>query len=307
MKRFALVTLLLASAVSTLTLIAQQTPAAPAPPRPVAAPAAAAAPAVSLPPVTDQMLQNPDPADWLMWRRTLNGWGYSPLNQINRNNVRQLSLAWTRGLTAGLQEGTPLVHSGMMFFPNPLDVVQAFDAKTGDLKWEYRRKLPDDLRKYFPVPDINRSIAIYGNLIIDTSADDYIYALDTGTGQLAWETKIMDYTMGAQQTSGPLIVNGKAISGRGCEPEGGPEACVIMAHDAKTGQELWRLHTIPKPGEPGSETWGNIPYEERRHVGTWMVPSYDAELNLIFIGTSVTSPAPKYLLGGNNLQHLYHN
>src|SRR6188508_825993 len=89
-------------------------------------------------PVTDAMLQNPDPADWLMWRRTLNGWGYSPLNQINRNNVRQLSLAWTRGLTAGLQEGTPLVHSGMMFFPNPLDVVQAFDAKTGDLKWEYR-------------------------------------------------------------------------------------------------------------------------------------------------------------------------
>jgi alcohol dehydrogenase (cytochrome c) len=80
-----------------------------------------------------------------------------------------------------------------------------------------------------------------------------------------------------------------------------------MAHDAKTGKELWRLHTIPKPGEPGSETWGNIPWEERRHVGTWMVPSYDPELNLIFIGTSVTSPAPKYLLGGNNLQHLYHN
>jgi len=80
-----------------------------------------------------------------------------------------------------------------------------------------------------------------------------------------------------------------------------------MAHDDKTGKELWRLNTIPKPGEPGFDTWGDIPYEERRHVGAWMVPSFDPELNLIFIGTSVTSPAPKYLLGGNNNTHLYHN
>ena len=108
--------------------------------------------------------------------------------------------------------------------------------------------------------------------------------------------------MGAQQTSGPIIVNGKVISGRGCEPEGGPDACVITAHDATTGKELWRTHTIPQPGEPGNDTWGNVPYEERRHVGTWMVPSYDPELNLIIVGTSVTSPAPKYMLGGSDQQ-----
>jgi len=295
MKRFALATVLLASALFTLVLAAQQ------------APAQAPATAGAFVPVTDQMLQNPDPADWLMWRRTLNSWGYSPLNQVNRNNVRQLTLAWTRGLGPGLQEGTPLVYRGTMYFPNPLDVVQAFNAATGDLKWEYRRTLPEDLNKYFPVPAINRNIAIYGNLIIDTSADDFVYALDAETGKLAWETKILDYTKGAQQTSGPIIVNGKVISGRGCEPEGGPEACVITAHDAKTGAELWRLNTIPKPGEPGFDTWGDVPYEERRHVGAWMVPSYDPELNLIYIGTSVTSPAPKYLLGGNTNTHLYHN
>ena len=82
---------------------------------------------------------------------------------------------------------------------------------------------------------------------------------------------------------------------------------MITAFDAETGKELWRTHTIPKPGEPGNETWGNIPYEERRHVGTWMVPSYDPELDRIYIGTSVTIPAPKFILGGVDKQHLYHN
>jgi alcohol dehydrogenase (cytochrome c) len=257
--------------------------------------------------VTDAALRNPAPADWLMWRRTLNSWGYSPLQEITPNNVRNMRMVWTRALGAGIQEGTPLVHDGVMYFPNPLDVVEAFDAKTGDLKWQYRRKLPTDLNKFFPVPAINRNLAIHGNLIIDTSADDYVFALNAQTGELAWETKILDYQKGAQQTSGPIVANGKVISGRGCEPEGGPEACVITAHDARTGKELWRTQTIPKPGEPGSETWGDVPYEERLHVGTWMVPSYDPELNLIYIGTSVTSPAPKYLIGGVANTHLYHN
>ena len=81
-------------------------------------------------------------------------------------------------------------------------------------------------------------------------------------------------------------------------PRGGPEACVITAHDALTGAELWRRHTIPAPGEPGDETLGDVPYAERRHVGAWMVPSYDPTLNLIYIGTSVTSPARKFLVGG---------
>ena len=257
--------------------------------------------------VTDAVLQNPPAADWLMWRRTLNSWGYSPLQDIAPNNVRTLRMVWTRALGPGIQEGTPLVHDGVMYFPNPLDVVEAFDAKTGDLKWQYRRKLPEDLNKFFPVPAINRNLAIHGNLIIDTSADDYVFALNAQTGALAWETKILDYQKGAQQTSGPIVANGKVISGRGCEPEGGPDACVITAHDARTGKELWRTRTIPKPGEPGGETWGDVPYEERLHVGTWMVPSYDPELNLIYIGTSVTSPAPKYLIGGVTNQHLYHN
>jgi PQQ-dependent dehydrogenase (methanol/ethanol family) len=258
-------------------------------------------------PVTDAMLRNPAPGDWLMWRRTLNSWGYSPLDQINKTNVRQLTMVWSRPLTAGIQEGTPLVHDGVMFMPNPLDVVQAIDAASGDVIWEYRRSLPEDIGKSVPFPAINRNVAIYGKTIIDTSADDYVYALDVDSGKLAWETQILDHRVhAAQQTSGPIVANGKVISGRGCEPKGGPEACVITAHDARTGKEIWRTRTIPMKGEKGDETWGDIPFESRWHVGTWMVPSYDPELDLIYIGTSVTSPAPKFLLAGNSKQHLYH-
>jgi PQQ-dependent dehydrogenase (methanol/ethanol family) len=258
-------------------------------------------------PVTDEMLQNPDPSDWLMWRRTLDNWGFSPLDQVNRDNVHQLQLAWSRRLADGDQEGTALVYDGIMYFPNPFDITQAIDAATGDLIWEYRRRVPDDVGEYFPAPGTNRNIAIYGNLILDNGADGYAYAIDAVTGQLAWESLILDYRAGAKNSSGPIIVNGKVISGRSCEPEGGPEACVITAFDAKTGEELWRTRTIPKPGEPGDETWGDVPYEDRVHVGMWMVPSFDPELNRIYVGTSVTAPAPKFMLGGNDEQYLYHN
>ena len=262
-------------------------------------------------PVTDAMLQDPAPADWLMWRRTLNGWGYSPLDQITRENVDELRMVWSRTLNApGRQQGTPLVYNGVMYMPNPSDVIQALDAATGDLTWEYRRSLPDDVCEFLitSLCATNRNLAIYGHLIIDTSVDDFVFALDAASGQLEWETQILDYTKNpANQTSGPIIANGKVISGRSCTPRGGPEACVITAHDARTGAELWRRRTIPAPGEPGDETWGDVPYEDRKHVGTWMPPSYDPELNLIYIGTSVTSPAPKFMLGGAENRHLYHN
>ena len=261
-------------------------------------------------PVTDEVLQDPDPADWLMWRRTLDGWGYSPLDQIDRDNVGDLRMVWTRALGPGLQQGTPLVHDGVLYMPNPRDVIQALDGASGDLLWEYRRSLPDDVDEFLitVLAEVNRNLAIYDDLIIDTSVDDYVFALDAATGRLAWETQILDYrTHPANQTSGPIIAGGKIISGRSCTPAGGPEACVITAHDARTGEELWRTRTIPAPGEPGDESWGDVPYEERKHVGAWMVPSFDPALNLIYIGTSVTSPAPKFMLGGNDKKHLYHN
>ena len=196
-------------------------------------------------PVTDAMLKNPAPEDWLMWRRTLDGWGYSPLDQVTPENVDELRLVWSRALTAGTQESTPLAYGGVLYVPQASDVIQAIDALTGDLKWGYRRDLPDDVYEHVGGnARNNRNIAIYDRLIINTSDDSYVFALDAATGDTAWETQILDYKVNsATHSSGPIIANGKVISGRSCRPWGGPEACVITAHDARTGAELWRRRT----------------------------------------------------------------
>ena len=275
-----------------------------------AGPVAAQSPAdTEFVPVTDAMLQNPADGDWLMWRRTLDGWGYSPLDQIDRDNVGDLRMVWTRALGPGAQQGTPIAYGGTLYMPNPNDVIQAIDAVTGDLQWEYRRDIPDDVNDYLGgLISVNRNIAIWDDMIIDTANDDYAFALNATTGELVWETQLFDYTQNpARHSAGPIVAGGKVISGRSCRPLRGPEACVIMAHDAETGEELWRRRLIPAPGEPGDESWGGVPYEERAHVGSWMVPSFDPELNLVYVGTSVTSPAPKFMLGGVDNKHLYHN
>jgi len=137
---------------------------------------------------------------------------------------------------------------------------------------------------------------------------NHIFALNARNGELVWETMILDYQINsATHSSGPIIADGLAISGRSCRPWGGPDACVVVAHNASTGEEIWRRRLIPAPGEPGDETWGDVPFQDRHHVGSWMVPSYDPELKLIIMGTSVTSPAPKFYLGGPDNKHLYHN
>ena len=260
-------------------------------------------------PVTDAMLASPDPADWLMWRRTADSWGYSPLEEIDRRNVARLALVWSVELDdAPSQEGIPLVYDGVLYFPSPMDVTTAFEAATGKKLWEHRRALPADLGQNVPFPQTNRNLAIYGRLIIDNGADDYIYALDAATGQQVWETKILDYKIHhVKQGSAPLVANGVLIAGRNCQPNGGPDACVITGHDARTGKELWRKRTIPRPNEPGGDSWGDVPDERRWHVGAWMIPSYDPQLDLVYVGTSVTAPAPKFMLAGNDRQYLYHN
>lgn len=260
-------------------------------------------------PVTAAMLADPDPGDWLMWRRTYDSWGYSPLSLINRGNVNRLRLAWSIPLGGSpSQEGTPLVHAGVLYFPAPLDRTLALDAAKGSKIWEFKRTLPEDVGRYVPFPQTNRNLAMAGRLIFDNGADDTLYALDAVTGELVWETEVLDYKVNtSKQGSGPIVADGRLISGRHCATSGGPNACVITAHDALTGTELWRKRTMPKPGEPGDETWGGVPDAERWQVGAWMVPSFDPELDIVYIGTSVTGPAPKYMLAGNDKTYLYHN
>ncbi len=265
-------------------------------------------------PVTDDMLRDPDPQDWLMFRRSYDAWGYSPLDQVNRDNVGSLELVWSAELHEGvinsmpIQEGTPLIHDGMMFLPNPGDVIQARDAVTGEMRWEYVRQTPEDLNDYLAFNKTNRNVAIYDDLIIYTTNDAHILALDVLTGAIRWDTRILDYrTHPSFHSSGPVVINGLAISGRNCEPPAGPEACFIAAHDAETGNEVWRLNLIQAPTGDDTDTWGGIPWEKRWHVGAWMVPSYDPDLDLIYMGTSVTAPAPKFLLAGDDKEYLYHN
>jgi alcohol dehydrogenase (cytochrome c) len=265
--------------------------------------AAQAAPERAFTPVTDAMLKDPPPGDWLMWRRTLNSWGFSPLNQITAANVSGLRLAWARPLGPGGYEGTPLVHDGVMYLIEPGDQIEAVDAATGAFIWKFKRKFTPG---FTGQGGTKRNIAIWGSLLVNSSADGFVYAVDARTGKQVWESQVTDFhTQRGGPSAGPIVADGKVISGRACSVEGGPDACVIVANDAATGKELWRTHTVALPGDPGADSWGSTPREKRVTVGTWNPPSYDPELKLIYYGTSIASPAPKFMLAGNDKDYLY--
>ncbi len=239
--------------------------------------------------VTDAMLRNPPASDWLMWRRTFDGYGYSPLDQINKNNVKDLQVAWTWSLIPGATETTPIVHDGVLYIFNYANKIQALNAATGDLIWEYKRDLPEKLIANTPNLS-SRNMAIYeGNLIAATS-DANLIALDAKTGKLAWEHPTADWTKGWRYTGGPFIANGKIIQGMtGCG-NAEPGGCFITGHDAKTGAELWRVQTIAHPGDPNFDTWNGLPLESRFGASAWITGSYDPEQNLIFYGTGQPYP-----------------
>lgn len=259
-------------------------------------------------PVTDEVLLSPDAGDWLMSRANYWGWGHSALDEIDASNVGDLKLAWSVGMEPGPNETTPLVYDGIMYLPHPNDIIQAIDARTGDLIWEYRRELPEDIDRtgIAEVGNITRNLAIHGDRIYHSTYDAYVIALDARNGQLIWETPVGDPRV-IGQSVGPLVFDGKVVSGRACDPEL-PGGCFITAHDMESGEELWRTYTIPRPGEPGSETWGDLPLESRLHVGTWgHVGAYDADLNMIYWGTSVPAPSPEILRGTVGQDVLYSN
>jgi len=259
------------------------------------------APLEGLTPVTDAMLREPSPGDWLMWRRTYNGWGHSPLTQINRDNVSDLRVAWTWGMNStGYTEFTPLVHDGILFLWNYGEKIQALDATNGNLLWEYTHPVPADfVRETFY--RTKRALAIGDNKLIFPTVDMHIVALDVKTGEPVWDVTTDSVTpegmrvVGAQRVynGGPLVINGKVIMGAsGCAPGGAPTSigCFITAHDLETGRELWRFNTIAQPGEPGGDTWNNLPADRRWGASIWTPPSYDQELNLLIVGTG--SPFP---------------
>ena len=254
-------------------------------------------------PVTAEMLENPPDEDWLMFRRSYDGWAYSPLDQVNRDNVGELRLAWSRAMEPGGQYATPLVHDGVLYIQHPGDVIQALDATDGDLIWEYRRDGERAERSRN-----RRNMAIYGERLYHLTDDHHLIALDARDGTLVWEVEEAGAGEGIGHLGGPLVAAGVVVSGRSCSPSGGPEICYVAGHDADTGEELWRTRTIPGPGDPGDETWGDVPDERRWHVGTWgNVPSYDPELGLLYWGTSVPAPSLEVLRGTGGRDVLYSN
>ena len=254
-------------------------------------------------PVTLEMLADPPDEDWLMYRRTYDSWAHSPLDQIDRDNVGELRLVWSRAMESGGQYATPLVHAGVMYIGNPDDVIQALDATTGDLIWEYRRRLGSVRRSRN-----RRNLAILDDKIFHLTDDNHLIALDARNGSLLWQVQEFGADEGIGHQAGPTIAGGKVVSGRSCSARGGPEVCYLAAHDPDTGEQLWRTRTIPRPGEPGDETWGGLADEKRWHVGSWAnVPSYDPELNLIYWGTSVAAPSLEVLRGTAGHDVLYSN
>lgn len=248
-------------------------------------------------PVTSEMLRNPSPNDWLNWRRTYSGWGYSPLNQINRDNVQHLQMVWGFAMQAGLQEPTPLVYQGVMYLPNAGSVVDAVDAASGNLIWEYRRDLPD-----FNLPGRSeglqalirepmRNLSIFGDRVFLNTADGHVVALEARSGKVAWDAKVVDTLKdGIDFRTGSLVANGKVIVGlEGCMLYT-DDKCAMIALDTETGKILWRLSTIAKPGEPGGDTWGKLPLFFRAGGDMWITGSYDPDLNLVYWGVTQAKP-----------------
>jgi alcohol dehydrogenase (cytochrome c) len=240
-------------------------------------------------PVTPEMLIKPDPSDWLMINRTYDEQRFSPLDQINKLNVGQLQLAFSRGLPPGTSESTPIVHDGVMYVVAPGASIQAVDATNGDLIWEYFRNYPKEMADAIGAATLSRSknLAIFQDMVYFTAPDGFVVAIDAKSGKLRWETKVQDFRDKTQHTGGLIVADGKVISNRTCETRTG---CFISALDAMTGKDAWKFYNTPAEGEPNGETWGNVK-TENRVASSWGLPgSYDPARKALF--WAIANPKP---------------
>jgi alcohol dehydrogenase (cytochrome c) len=235
-----------------------------------------------LTPVTDALLANPPAEDWLIWRGGYGSLGYSALDQINRQNVAQLSLAWRTPLEAGSNMATPLVHDGVMFLLSTADTMLALDARSGATLWTYKHPLTTPA-------NAKMGIALAGNKVLIPTSDMHVLALDNKTGALLWDHAITDRSTGRIPLSlrgAPLIAGGKLIQGINATmaPGGG----FIVALDLETGDESWRFYTVARPDAPGGNTWNDLALEQRSGGSVWVAGSYDPELDLVYFGAAPT-------------------
>ncbi|HEY7190387.1 MAG TPA: PQQ-dependent dehydrogenase, methanol/ethanol family [Vicinamibacterales bacterium] len=271
-------------------LVAQQQ-TAPAPERPV--------PTVlkNYQPVTAARLKNPEARDWLMVRRTYDGWGYSPLDRITTTNVNRLKPVWVFSTAEPrVHQAAPIVNGGVMFVTSPNNQVIAIDVKSGTLLWRYRRPLETGMQ----VPhQTNRGIALYGDKVFFAAGEAVLIALDAKTGREVWTAPVADNKSGYYTTLAPLVANGVVMLGA----SGGEYGIrgFVAGFDVETGKEKWRTYTVPAPGEPGSETWPKDDSWKTGGAPVWVTGNYDPDTNLSFWGTGNGSPTIGDRRPGDNL------
>lgn len=246
--------------------------------------------------VTEERLRNPEPENWLSWRGNDAGWGYSPLDQITSENVKDLVPVWS--YSTGLVEGhqaPPIVNNGVMFVSTPENNVIALDAKTGNEIWRHRRKLPKELFQLHPT---NRGVGLFKDRVFLATLDACVVALDANNGKQVWETCIGDWKVGEYSTLSPLVADGKVISGVSGGEYGVRGA--ITALDAETGKVAWKTYTVPAPGEAGSNSWRGEDWKTGG-ASIWMQGNYDPETKLAFFGTGNGAPWMPDARPGDNL------
>jgi alcohol dehydrogenase (cytochrome c) len=237
-------------------------------------------------PVTDAMLRDPAPADWLMIRGNYQAWSYSPLSRITAANVKNLRLEWVWAMNdGGANQPTPIVHDGIIYLSNTSHMMQALDGRTGDLIWEHNIG-PESTRAY----GATRGISIWGDKVYLAGTDARLHALDARTGRIVWQSDVAPPKRGYSSTSGTIAINGKILQGlTGCS-QYKEERCYISAWDAESGAPVWRFFTIARDGEPGGDTWGTLANLFRAGGDTWIAGSFDPASNRTYWGVSQAKP-----------------
>jgi alcohol dehydrogenase (cytochrome c) len=247
-------------------------------------------------PVTAERLLHPENNNWLTIRRTYDGWGYSPLEEITPANVGRLRPVWV--FSTGeprVHESAPIVNNGVMFVTTPNNQVIAIDAASGNLLWRYRRpRVPGALVPH----DTSRGVALYGDKVYFAGGEAVVVALDAKSGREVWTSTVADNKSAYYISLAPLIAGGKLMVGT----SGGEFGIrgFVAALDPDTGKELWRTYTIPAPGEPGSETWMGDQWKTGG-APIWVTGNYDPETNLAYWGTGNGSPTIGDQRPGDNL------
>ncbi len=268
--------------------------------------------------VTEAMLDDPPAGEWLNWRGNRGSWGYSPLDQINVDNVADLQLVWSWAMDdSGAGQAAPLVHDGIMFIPAPRGVIQALDAVSGDLLWEYRpgitpsidgqpRGLSAEELGDAALPPtayagvgrgVQKNIALYDDKVFASTENASLVALDARSGRLVWETPTADPALGYFYTAGPIVADGVLVSGiTGCQRYK-DDVCFLTGHDPDSGEELWRFATVAAPGTAGGDTWGDLPLRFRAGGDSWQAGSFDPGTGLVYMGTAQAKPWARAVRG----------